>query len=353
MTLDSLHEATKVPLELLREFEETGLFDHPMFNRVYLRSLIRAYADTVGISPKEALSALDLALAGTYNGELIRADEEPVQEAEAETATPPVEEKAAKADEGKAPEKAPPPATEAEPDVREKSPQTPPPSGKPQPKKKPDKPLRESRPAPETLSAADWETESGRTSSPTSKPIDLGRQTQLVQWGLIGLVVLVLGGAVWGVLALIGGGSDDDPVAATTTTDTTAVEDTITTASPEPEQPALTIGDTLNVVVMAETGKVQGIRITQDDDLRRPYWIEEGNSQAFTVRNRIVIEQSLENIKLLVEGYPYPTGRRDEQGRIVITRETVQAFADSLSGSPVSVDSTIVDRVPPPSPSSD
>ncbi|HMB91752.1 MAG TPA: helix-turn-helix domain-containing protein, partial [Rhodothermales bacterium] len=132
VTLDSLHEATKVPLELLREFEETGLFDHPMFNRVYLRSLIRAYADTVGISPKEALSALDLALAGTYNGELIRADEEPVQEAEAETATPPVEEKAAKADEGKAPEKAPPPATEAEPDVREKSPQTPPPSGKPQ-----------------------------------------------------------------------------------------------------------------------------------------------------------------------------------------------------------------------------
>ena len=347
MTLESLHEATKVPLELLREFEETGLFDHPMFNRVYLRSLIRAYADTVGIPPHEALSALDLALAGTYKGELTHTDEAPVPEAEADTAAPAEDEEAT-------PQKTPPPVAEREPDVRTEAPKQPPPDEPPS-QKKPDRPLRESRPAPETLSAANWETQLGRASS-QSKPIDLGRQTQLVQWGLIGLVVLVLAGAVWGVLALIGGGSDD-PVAAqeATTTDTTAVEDTTATAPPASEQPAFTIGDTLDVVVLAETGKVQGIRITQDDDLRRPYWIEEGNSKAFPVLNRIVLEQeqALENIKLLVEGHPYPTNRRDEEGRIVITRETVQAFADSLSGTPVNVDSTIVERVTPPSSASE
>lgn len=343
MTLESLHEATKVPLELLREFEETGLFNHPMFNRVYLRSLIRAYADTVGISPGEALAALDLALAGTYQHELIQADEKPVPEAEADEATPAEEEETA-------PLKTPPPVAEKEPEARQEAPKTPP-RDEPPPAKKPDRPLRESRPAPETLSAADWESQSGRASS-QSKPIDIGRQTQFMQWGLIGLVVLVLAGAVWGVLALIGGGSDDPATAqATATTDTTAVEDTTTTSSPQTQQPAFTIGDTLDVVVLAKAGKVQGIRITRDDDLRRPYWIEEGNSKAFPVLDRIILERepAVSNIELLVEGYPYPTNRRDDQGRIVITRETAQAFADSISGAPVRVDSTIVDRIPPPS----
>lgn len=336
ISLESLHEATKIPIELLREFEKTGLHSHPMFNRVYLRSLIRAYAETIGFSTETALSALDKALDGSYDGTL-RKQEATAFEPESKeiiAATSKDVEAETVADASA---------------VSQEAKETPPPD-QPKPTKQPEKkPMRESRPAPETLSAANWETQSGKASSRTSKPIDLGRQTQWLQWGLIGLVVLVLVGAVWGVLALIGGNGGDPVVAQeATTTDTTAVVDT-TTAQPVQQQPVVVVGDTINVVVLAELGKVQGIRIKQDDDLRRPYWIEQGNSKAFPVLNRIVIEQDLENIKLLVEGYPYPTNRRDEQGRIVITRESVQAFADSLSGSPANVDSTIVDRIPVPS----
>ena len=44
LTLETLHEETKIPLGVLQDFEETGLFDNPVFNRVYLRSLVRTGA---------------------------------------------------------------------------------------------------------------------------------------------------------------------------------------------------------------------------------------------------------------------------------------------------------------------
>ena len=34
LALEALHDETKIPLDVLQDFEETGLFDNPMFNRV-------------------------------------------------------------------------------------------------------------------------------------------------------------------------------------------------------------------------------------------------------------------------------------------------------------------------------
>ena len=70
VSLEELHEETKIPLGLLEQFEASGLFDHPMFNRVYLRSLVRTYARKVGLPIDTALDMLDRALAGDYAGEL-------------------------------------------------------------------------------------------------------------------------------------------------------------------------------------------------------------------------------------------------------------------------------------------
>lgn len=100
------------------------------------------------------------------------------------------------------------------------------------------------------------------------------------------------------------------------------------------------MGDTIDVVVVAETGPVQQIRVTQDTDSRRPYWIEQGRANRFPVLERIVIEEQLEKIRLLVEGYEFPTSRRDSLNRIVITRETAEAFADTLTGDPVPLNVT-------------
>ena len=62
-----------------------------------------------------------------------------------------------------------------------------------------------------------------------------------------------------------------------------------------------------------------------------------GEAKAFPALNRIVLEDDLEPIRLLVEGYEYPKSRRDDQGRIVLTRDAAQAFLDSVSveGPPV------------------
>ena len=46
----------------------------------------------------------------------------------------------------------------------------------------------------------------------------------------------------------------------------------------------------LAIDIHAEPSKINGIRITVDDDLRRPYWIDQGNSKRFFFEDRIVIE---------------------------------------------------------------
>ena len=93
LSVEALHEETKIPLGLLKQFEENGLFDHPMFNRVYLRSLVRAYAEQVSIDQDQALDYLDEALDGRYAGGLAaaylgEAPDEPEEEVEEEAAEP-------------------------------------------------------------------------------------------------------------------------------------------------------------------------------------------------------------------------------------------------------------------------
>ncbi len=116
--------------------------------------------------------------------------------------------------------------------------------------------------------------------------------------------------------------------------DTAQTEDT--TATQEPAEPINipAIGDTMNVYIIAEQGPVDPIRVTVDDDLRRPYWIDQGDSMAFNPTNRIVVEELLDNINLKVEGIEYPTNRRDDQGRIVLTRDSLENYFASLQDQP-------------------
>ena len=96
----------------------------------------------------------------------------------------------------------------------------------------------------------------------------------------------------------------------------------------------ITLGDTLYATVLA-TSVVRELRVRQDDNLRRPYWIEEGEAMVFPFTRRITFQNQLDSLRLFLERYPYPTTRSDEQGQIVITRRTVQSFADTLRGAPV------------------
>lgn len=115
--------------------------------------------------------------------------------------------------------------------------------------------------------------------------------------------------------------------------DTGAAADSVLASSipQEPAAPAVRLGDSLYVRIIAANGKLDPVRVTVDDDLRRPYWVERGDSLLFRPTQRIVIEDRLDRLVLKLEGRPYPTDRRDDQDRVVITRDTALTYLQSLS----------------------
>jgi len=116
--------------------------------------------------------------------------------------------------------------------------------------------------------------------------------------------------------------------------DTTA---SVASAGDRPPPANITLGPTLHLTLVAEDD-IGGIRIQRDDDLRRPYWIEAGEASVFPFERRIIISDPGEDIdRILVEGFPYPIDRTDAGGRLVLTRDSVQSFADTLRGSPASL----------------
>ena len=68
--VEALLKATRLPPDIMEQFDESALVDHPAFNRVYLRSIISSYARLLEIDVDQARTALEKALAGEYRGEL-------------------------------------------------------------------------------------------------------------------------------------------------------------------------------------------------------------------------------------------------------------------------------------------
>ncbi len=308
LTLEALYEKTKIPLSVLQDFEETGLFDNPVFNRVYLRSLVRTYALFVDIPSKVALQGLDEALLDSYKGRLATAflgkkppEDQEMPEAEAPEAEVP-EPQTPEAEAEKPPEK---PVAKA-PVVQEKV-KTP--------------TVTTSR---LLTTASSWESRSLRS---RWHLVDIKELASYTQWILIVGAVFAFSAAIWAVITLI-----DRPVGAEQ--QQAAPVDTATVVAVEPSPPPITIGDTLDFVVVAAQ-KVERIHITRDEDARRPYWIEQGRANAYPALERIILEDRLDRIGLLVEGYPYPIDQLDERGRLVITRAAVEAFVDTITTVPV------------------
>jgi len=166
----------------------------------------------------------------------------------------------------------------------------------------------------------------------------------MIGGGLIGLVLVIL--IAW---IAVSGGDEPEPTPPAQTVDTVRAEPEGATSSPSDLPASLELGRSIHVAIRANE-PVQGIRIQRDSDLRRPYWIDEGEVSIFPFSERIVIEQDLTNVDLFVEGYAYPTDNADIRGRVIITRDSVQAFSETLRGEPVEF-STPPDTIsiPPPS----
>ncbi len=70
ISLETIHQHTRVIQIVLSEYEKNCLIHKPHFHRIYLRSLTRAYVCALDMDPDPVLEALDMALDGTYDGRL-------------------------------------------------------------------------------------------------------------------------------------------------------------------------------------------------------------------------------------------------------------------------------------------
>ena len=191
------------------------------------------------------------------------------------------------------------------------------------------------RTSPPLLTTAETTRESPATQvgNRRRRPVDAKRRAWYTQWIVIVGAVLGFAAAITAVIVLIDRPEDTGSQQAAAGV---AVVDTATAIPDEPPRTQITLDDTLYVVLLA-TEKVERIQIRRDNDLLRSYWIEEGVAKAFPAMERIVFENRLDLIRLFVQGFEYPTDIRDEEDRVVITRAGLQAFADSLTASPVAL----------------
>jgi hypothetical protein len=114
--------------------------------------------------------------------------------------------------------------------------------------------------------------------------------------------------------------------------------------TPSLPRPEVTLGEKISVILTRVDDKADPIQVTVDTGQRRTLWIHRNTPTVFEAANRIIFEnpegrnlQDQVRVVLVPElkGYVYPTDRRDESGRIVITREQAQAFLNALRAAEV------------------
>ena len=368
LSVDDLREKLRVPSGLFEAFESGRLLSHPMFNRVYLRSLTRSYADAAGVPSAPALSALDATLNGAYEeGQLQREidahepppGKEPVrakQGADTEQDDSAVDAAAggtgaAAASEGSdenAPDwstQSPPGASAAEAERRQREKE----EHAQQREQEREERARQQQAQRQQREEHSRSAERGASEDRPARRREGRHQRRRQRSGsnagrwILGILALVAVGVIAFFLLRSPGAGSETQQAAATVTDTAAGGEQDAQQQDQRPPANLQLDETMNFTVVAQDGPVQDLKVTRDQDVRRPYWIEQGQATVFPARERIILENppegepTLQNVRLLAEGYPYPTDQRDPQGRIVITRQDMQAFADTLRGQPAQI----------------
>lgn len=309
VTTKEIYEATRLPPDLINEFEKTALFHHPQYSLVYIRSFVRSYAGIVGISPEHARNAIDAASKGRYAGSLgvIYLGDEPALLQEENVLEEAVPDEADTLKRGA--EKSSIPfmfdrALDA------------------------DKPVDVALKDEKVIEGDDQDKLT--VSDPWYRSIRnyINRKIWLYVGGFLVIVVVIVG------YFIINGSSSRNGSVADQAREIIPVEDSLALHPEEYVPPRKIIpppGDTMTVHIYAANDKIQGIRVTVDDDLRRPYWCEQGDSLVYRITNQIILEEQLQQIMLTVEGENYPTNRVDSSGRLIITRDSVISYFDSLN----------------------
>ncbi len=341
VSVEVVRESTKAPKGLIEQFEQTALLDHEMFNRVYLRSFVRSYAEALGLPVDDVLAALEEVFEGSYAGRLAATylrEEAPASREEEE---PP--EAAASELKSSGPEGLSEPEASLPEDISE-------PEGSVPEEDTAREAVDGKTVSPEAKAVSGGEGP-GRASSEEKRAVEgslrrsgaaravrTGRGPYARRAGALRGEAALGGGTPWRIV--VGAGVilvvviavlwfTTRPAPAPVETPPPAPD---TTAAEAPPAPApLVLGDTMTVYVVAARGPLQRLRVQVDDDLRRPYWIEEGDSMRFRPVERIIFQnpRALRRARITLEGFPYPVSPEDTL--IVLTRADARAFLDSLS----------------------
>ena len=393
VSLTDIHDATKMAYDLIKRFEHNALIGHPQFNRVYLRLFVRGYAEHLNMDVEMALEAFELAMKGRYTGSLAKAylgeseeehqEEGPKQEKktgrkepaapEPDQATEATPSAQAERESAKIPSE-----ESAEPTPQSDSEVTDPEvadSGVADSGATDSAALSTEQPTAREASLAKTSAArkissskapfprrtSSRTSPKATPSIDAGAQAPAKsgsgsgpdpRWIFLGVLVVVVGLGVWGLTRVAppndmaddavpasgmtdvtapASGMTDVTLPANDVTDVTAPANGMTDAAvPANDIPIQSLPDTLNIVIVADKGSVAPIRVTVDNDLRRPYWISRGNSMTFRMADRIILEQQLDSVTVQVEGMTYPVSRPTGEDTVTLTRDALRSWFSSI-----------------------
>ncbi len=259
LSLDALQRETRMPSDILRRFEAGELVGDANYNEVYLRNLLKSYAQALDLSPQELNAAYEATRGGVYDGSLRQVHLEGGKEAP--PPKPPPKPKPA-ASSGTAP------AVAA--------------LSEPSPKKK------EAPPPVTERTAAHMpkrRVQTAKAAASTASPIE--KSWGVIMGGTIAAVVLI-GVVLWFLFRDPSPEPEivEAPPAPADTAQVAAPVDTPVESAPAN---APTFQTPIQLTVTATDEPLENFRVQVDGDARRPHWVEPGQSTSFTAQQRITV----------------------------------------------------------------
>lgn len=321
-------DATRLADDVIEQLEDDALVNHPAFNQVYLRSLLRVYGEAIGIDREDILAALDAVFEGSYAGSLARVylgRSLGTADGEADPSQGAVEASGEDAESVSGVED---PTAYGVDGHRGKA------SG--------------------SVDSADGQESTGGAESTPAVEVDgddhplEGQGAEAPRSGANGSSDLwerFFGGKTF-LLPSLGGTSIAVAVGvsfivlvwlAVTTFRSLSVHDTTPAVSTDSTSqvavvlpPRVILPDSLTGAIIAADEPLDPIRITVDRDLRKPYWVEHLDTHRVVFQERLVLEREADHTHVLIDGFALPQQWLVEAGPVSITRTRVQAWLDSL-----------------------
>lgn len=275
ISLEEISKNTRVPVSLFASIEDGSFFSNPGFTRTYIRSFARMYGKAIKLDEADIVKALDEYEAEMYSGFLYK--KYVLGEVEKPIVPPPI------------------------PVQRDQAPDPAPPAPKrhvietPTPKPEPQRtPIENDR-------SVDWADMNARI----NRPNDNSRATIYMLIALA--VILVVAAFVYFIYNPFSANQTptDTPTATSEPApQVVAPEENLTPVDPEPVAPALTLPDTLRVIVYAINDKLDPVRVTSDlKDRVNPYWIEQGAGREFDFRDTLIVRADPARFALIYNGH--------------------------------------------------